>query len=137
MMEYTIGEAAEAAGVNIETLRYYERRGLLPPPPRSRSNYRIYPDDSVRIVRFVKRAQELGFTLKEVKELLSFRQSSDANCADVRQQAQAKARDIATKIQALQAMHGAISELVDQCSGRGSVEACPILESLEPDRRPR
>ena len=106
MSAFTIGEAAKRAGVNIETLRYYERRGLVPPPPRSHSNYRLYPNESVRLVRFVKRAQDLGFTLKEIKELLAFRNGVDASCGDVLEQALAKMRDIDDKMRALQAMRG-------------------------------
>ena len=134
MYEYTIGHAAKAAGVNIETLKYYERRGLLPEPPRSSGNYRLYPDESVRIVRFVKRAQELGFTLNEIRELLALRDGGDsAGCADVRSQAGRKLRDIKSKIRSLRTMQEALSRLVAQCSGEGPVTRCPILEALEPE----
>jgi MerR family mercuric resistance operon transcriptional regulator len=136
MPEFTIGEAANRAGVNIETLRYYERRGLVPPPPRSHSNYRLYPSDTVRLVRFVKRAQDLGFTLSEIKELLAFRgNAAESTCGDVRDQALGKMRDIDDKLRALQAMRGALSELVGRCPGQGPVGGCPILESLEPEIR--
>lgn len=135
MPEFTIGEVANRVGVNIETLRYYERRGLVPPPPRSHSNYRLYPSDTVRLVRFVKRAQDLGFTLNEIKELLAFRNGSEATCGDVREQALAKIGNIDDKVRALQAMRGALAELVEQCPGRGPVGGCPILESLEPEIR--
>lgn len=132
--EYTIGQAARAAGVNVETLRYYERRGLMPEPPRSRGNYRLYPEDSVRIVRFVKRAQELGFTLNEIRELLSLRSGgNEVGCADVRAQASLKLRDIESKIRSLQTMRKALSQLVTECSGSGPVAACPILGALEPE----
>ena len=135
MTEYTIGEAAQAAGVNIETLRYYERRGLVPEPPRSRANYRLYPHQSVRIVRFVKRAQELGFTLSEIRELLSLREGGqDVSCAEVREQARRKLRDIETKIRSLQTMREALSQLENECSGSGPVTTCPILEALEPEK---
>jgi len=134
MTAYTIGEAAQAAGVNIETLRYYERRGLVPEPPRSRANYRLYPHESVRVVRFVKRAQELGFTLNEVRELLSLREGGqDVSCAEVREQARRKLRDIETKLRSLQTMREALSQLENECSGSGPVTACPILEALEPE----
>lgn len=134
MYEYTIGQAAKAAGVNIETLKYYERRGLLPEPPRSSGNYRLYPHDSIRIVRFVKRAQELGFTLNEIRELLALRDGgSEANCADVRAKAVYKLRDIEGKIRSLQTMEKALAGLVKQCSGEGPVTGCPILEALEPE----
>lgn len=135
MPEFTIGEVANRVGVNIETLRYYERRGLVPPPPRSHSNYRLYPSDTVRLVRFVKRAQDLGFTLNEIKELLAFRNGREATCGDVREQALAKIGNIDDKVRALQAMRGALAELVEQCPGRGPVGGCPILESLEPKVR--
>lgn len=134
MTGYTIGEAAQAAGVNIETLRYYERRGLVPEPPRSHANYRLYPHESVRLVRFVKRAQELGFTLNEIRELLAFRDSGEgASCAEVRQQARLKLRNIDAKIRSLQTMRQALSDLVQQCSGSGPITACPILEAFEPE----
>ena len=135
MTEYTIGEAAQAAGVNIETLRYYERRGLVPEPPRSRANYRLYPHESVKVVRFVKRAQELGFTLNEIRELLALRDGGQgASCAEVREQARNKLRDIQAKIRSLKTMRQALSDLVNECSGRGPVATCPILEALEPEK---
>ena len=83
MDRLTIGEVAEEANVNIETLRYYERRGIVPKPPRSVSNYRLYPEETVKRVLFIKSAQELGFTLKEIKQLLSLRASPRARCGDV------------------------------------------------------
>lgn len=134
MNEYTIGQAAKAAGVNIETLKYYERRGLVPEPPRSSGNYRLYPHESVRIVRFVKRAQDLGFILNEIGELLSLRAGGDsATCGDVRAKAGRKLRDIEGKIRSLRTMEEALAQLVSQCSGEGPVTLCPILEALEPE----
>ena len=127
----TIGEVAERAKVHIETLRYYERRGLVASPPRSVSNYRLYPEGAVRRVRFIKRAQELGFSLKEIKELLSLRAAPEAGCAEVRAHAEAKIRDIDEKIGSLTAMKDALSKLVAECSGEGSLADCPILESLD------
>jgi Hg(II)-responsive transcriptional regulator len=128
-----IGEAATRAGVNIQTLRYYERQGLLPKPPRTGSHYRLYSDDGVRRVRFVKRAQELGFTLKEIKELLALRLDSRATCADVRKRSEAKIADINGRIRTLRAMKKALERLATACSGRGSVSDCPILEGLDKD----
>jgi MerR family transcriptional regulator, copper efflux regulator len=127
----TIGEVAEQAGVHHETLRYYERRGLVEKPPRSASNYRLYPEDSVRRVCFIKRAQELGFSLNDIKELLSVRAAPEAGCAEVRARAEAKIRDIEDKIGTLTAMKHALSTLVTECSGEGPLSDCPILESLE------
>ena len=134
MSEYTIGQAAKAAGVNIETLKYYERRGLVPEPSRSAGNYRLYPHDSIRVVRFVKRAQDLGFTLNEIGELLALRGGGDsATCGDVRTKAGHKLRDIEAKIRSLRTMEQALAQLVRQCSGEGPVTHCPILEALEPE----
>ena len=94
MRELTSGAAAARAGVNVETLRYYERRGLVPTPPRSSGNYRLYSKESVRRIRFIKRAQELGFTLSEIKDLLTLTESASAECSDVRQRALDKIRDV-------------------------------------------
>jgi MerR family copper efflux transcriptional regulator len=127
----TIGEVAERARVHIETLRYYERRGLVASPPRSMANYRLYPEDAVRRVRFIKRAQELGFTLKEIKELLSLRAAPEAGCAEVRAHAEVKIKDIDEKIGSLTAMKSVLGKLVAECAGEGPLTDCPILESLE------
>jgi MerR family copper efflux transcriptional regulator len=127
----TIGEIAEQAKVHIETLRYYERRELIATPPRSVSNYRLYPEDAVRRVRFIKRAQELGFSLKDIKELLSLRAAPEARCAEVRAHAEAKIKAIEDKIGSLMAMKKALSTLVTECSGEGPLTDCPILACLE------
>lgn len=130
MMGLTIGELGTKAGVNIETLRYYERRGLLPEPPRSESNYRLYPLESVKIVRFIKRAQELGFTLKEIEELLSLRAIPEAQCADIQKLAKQKIQDIDTKINTLQAIRAALAILIAECPGQAPIQQCPILETI-------
>jgi MerR family mercuric resistance operon transcriptional regulator len=126
-----VGEVARQAGVNLQTVHYYERRGLLPIPPRTDANYRSYPAGAVLRVRFIKRAQDLGFTLKEIEELLSLRATPRAGCADVRERAEAKVRDIDEKIRTLEAMRRALTKLVGECSERGSVTDCPILEALD------
>jgi MerR family copper efflux transcriptional regulator len=126
----TIGAVAAQARVHIETLRYYERRGLIERPPRSVSNYRLYPEDAVRRVRFIKRAQELGFSLKDIKALLSLRAAPEAECGEIRTHAEAKIKDIDEKIGSLMAMQRALSNLVAECSGQGPLTECPILESL-------
>lgn len=126
-----VGEVARQAGVNLQTVHYYERRGLLPEPPRTGSNYRAYPPDAVRRIRFIKRAQELGFTLKEIRELLSLRAGGGSGCTDVRGHAEAKVRDIENKVRSLQAMRGVLLELIGECSGSGPVSECPILEALD------
>jgi MerR family transcriptional regulator, copper efflux regulator len=126
-----VGEVARQAGVNLQTIHYYERRGLLPKPPRTGSNYRAYPGDTVLRVRFIKRAQELGFTLKEIEELLSLRAAPGTRCADVRQRAEVKVQDIDDKVRSLQAMRKALTRLIGECSGSGPVSQCPILEALD------
>jgi MerR family copper efflux transcriptional regulator len=131
MSGLTIGEVAEQANVHIETLRYDERRGLVARPPRSASNYRRYPEDAVRHVRFIKRAQELGFALNDIQELLSLRADPEAGCAAVRACAEAKMKDIEAKIYALTAMKSALATLVMECSGEGPLSDCPIVASLE------
>ena len=128
----TTGKVAKQAEVNIETLRYYERQGIVPKPLRTRSNYRLYPEDTVRRVRFVKHAQELGFSLKEIKELLSLRATPTATCWKVQERATAKIKEIDQKILSLQAMQHVLHKLVRQCGARrGSASECPILESLD------
>jgi len=135
MNSLTIGVVAKLAEVNIETMRYYERRGLVPRPVRSASNYRLYSEDTVRRVRFIKRAQELGFTLKEIKELLALRVTPRVNGADVRRRVEHKIEDIDSKIASLQTMRDSLSKLARKCSGKGGVSSCPILESLDRETR--
>jgi MerR family mercuric resistance operon transcriptional regulator len=130
MQGLKVGEVARRAGVNLQTIRYYERRGLLLKPPRTGSNHRVYPEDAVRRVRFVKRAQELGFSLKEVKELLSLRATPRAKCGDVLQRAEGKIRDIDDKIATLRGMRKALLELMEECEGNLPVTQCRILEAL-------
>lgn len=131
MESLKVGEVAKQAGVNLQTIHYYERRGLLPKPPRTGSNYRAYPTDAVLRVRFIKRAQELGFTLKEIKELLSLRAAPRTRCSDVRRRAEAKVQDIDEKVRTLQAMRRALTKLIGECSGSGPVTECPIVEALD------
>jgi len=125
------GELAIQGGVNLETIRYYERRGLLPKPPRTSAGYRAFDAEAVRRLRFIKQAQALGFSLKEVRELLALRLNPRTSCADVRRRAEAKIADIDEKLRALRAMKRALVCLTAACAGRGPVSACPILESLE------
>ncbi len=130
-MELMTGELAKRAGVNVETLRFYERKGLLPAPPRRVSGYRRYPADSVRRIRFIKRAQELGFTLAEISELLCLRVRAGTTPADVRGRAERKLADVRRKIKDLKAIERALRELTASCSGRGPLDDCPILNHLE------
>ena len=130
-MNHTTGELARRAGVNVETLRFYERKGLLPVPPRRPSGYREYPAESVPRIRFIKRAQELGFTLGEIRELLTLRVQPGATPAEVRERAERKLADIRQKLSDLKAIERALGKLTAACSGDGPLADCPILHHLE------
>jgi MerR family mercuric resistance operon transcriptional regulator len=123
-------QVADAAGVNIETLRYYERRGILRPPRRNRAGYRQYDREAVDVVRFVKRAQGLGFTLEEVEDLLALRRPRTGRCATVHKAANAKIDQIDSKIRALSAMRAALAELAAACTDDAATLACPLIEAL-------
>ncbi len=129
-----VGELAKLANVNIQTLRYYERRGLLPEPPRTASNYRLYPREAVLRVQFIKRAQELGFTLREIGDLLDLQAKPGARCQDVYSRAEEKIRDIDEKIETLFRIRQALSKLMTECMGQSPITDCPILEALNPER---
>lgn len=135
MKPLTIGEVARRAGVGVETVRFYERQGLLEEPARKDSGYRQYADDAVTRLRFIRRAKELGFSLKEIQELLALRLDPATTCAEVRGAAEAKIADVEERIQALQRIKKALKKLTAACSGRGPVSACPILEALEPQEQ--
>jgi MerR family mercuric resistance operon transcriptional regulator len=130
MQRLTIGRLAQLGGVNLETVRYYERRGLLPKPPRTEAGYRQFSPDAAHRLRFIKRAQELGFSLEEVRELLALRLEL-GNCADVRARAQAKIADIEEKMKTLAAMKSTLRGFVNQCEQSASTSECVILASLE------
>lgn len=125
-----IGEVAARAGVNIQTLRYYERRGLLPKPRRRDSGYRTYEPETVQLVRFIRRAKELGFTLSEVSDLIRLRKTDQRRASQVRALATAKLEDIEQKMQRLGAMRQALLGLIEECSCEGRAPACPIIEAL-------
>ncbi len=127
----TIGHVARDAGINLETVRYYERVGLLPKAPRSASGYRLFPADATRRLRFIRRAQDLGFSLKEIRELLALRVSSRTTSAEIRNRAEAKIADIDGKIRSLESMSKTLRKLTKACAGCGPTSECPILESLD------
>ncbi len=131
MTGISTSELAKQGGINLESIRFYEKQGLLPKPPRTASGYRVFSADSVRRVRFIKRAQELGFSLREIKELLALRLDPDTRCVDVRQRAEEKLGDIEQKIRDLQRMKKTLTRLAAACPGRGASSECPILESLD------
>ena len=128
----TIGRLARLGGVNLETIRYYEREGLLQKPPRTPAGYRMFPSDTARRVRFIKRAQELGFSLSEIRELLALKMKPGTNRKDIRARAEAKIADIEQKIETLERMKRALRNMTERCDGCGSLAECPILESLDP-----
>lgn len=134
-LSLSIGQVARGAGVAVDTVRFYEREGLIAEPPRKRSGYRQYPADTVPRIRFIRRAKELGFTLEEVAELLALRATSGRTCADVRAHASAKIARIEEKLRDLEKMKTALSRLVATCTGRGSTRECPILESLDQEEQ--
>ncbi|HXG72583.1 MAG TPA: MerR family DNA-binding protein [Gemmatimonadaceae bacterium] len=131
MAGLTIGRLAEAAGVGVPTVRYYERRALLEKPHRTAAGYRKYPPDTVRLIRFIKRAQDLGFTLTEIEGLIALRAGNGRRRTEVRQLAEARMRDIDEKVTQLQAMRSALSTLVDSCACGGGQPTCPILEAFD------
>ncbi len=131
MNALSIGQVAKQAGVGVETVRYYERRGLLEEPDRKASGYRQYDDQAVAILRFIRRAKELGFTLKEIKGLLALRLDSSASRSDVRALAKTKVADIEERIADLQRMRDALQLLVQKCKGHGRASGCPILVALQ------
>ena len=132
MEALTISRLARLGGVNLETIRYYEREGLLQKPPRTPAGYRMFPSDTAQRVRFIKRAQELGFSLSEIRELLELRIKPGTKRGDIRARAEAKIADIEQKIQTLEAMKNVLRKMTERCDGCGPLAECPILESLDP-----
>jgi Hg(II)-responsive transcriptional regulator len=124
------GQVAAEAGVNIQTLRYYERRGLLPEPPRRDSGYRSYETNSVAVIRFIKRAQELGFTLSEVETLLHLAAGGPASCDAVKDLADQKIVDLDRRIESLHAMRDSLQRLVATCDRPKRSRECPMIDAL-------
>ena len=138
----SIGQVALQAEVNVQTLRYYERRGLLDEPHRSEAGRRQYPAETVRLIRFIKRAQDLGFTLKEIEEFIALRAAPGRDRPRVRRLAATKLADVDQKIGRLRAIRKAVAALVESCACKGETLQCPILEALDDEtppgeRRPR
>jgi MerR family mercuric resistance operon transcriptional regulator len=127
---YTIGKVARHSGVGVETIRFYEREGLIVQPSRPEFGFRQYPPDTVQRVRFIQRSKALGFSLGETKELLSLRVDQVTTCTEVRKRAEAKIGDIEKKIETLLGMKRALVKLTAACRKREPTEDCPILEAL-------
>ena len=131
-MKYlTIGQLATQAGVNIDTIRYYEKIGLLSPARRKASGYRQYLDDAVLRIRFIRHAKDLGFSLDEISELLSLKIDSAARCGDIKKRAQRKITEIEGKMQMLEKMRVTLVRLTKTCDEGRRVSECPILEALD------
>ncbi len=131
MKSFTIGGLAKAANVGVETVRFYERKGLLQTPERNKSAYRQYDRDAVDRLKFIRRAQQVGFTLKEIEDLLGLRDDPDARRADVRERATNKIADINAKVRDLLAMRESLTNLLSSCEGDGPASACPIITTLQ------
>lgn len=131
MEKLTTGQLAKNAGVNIETIRFYERRGLLDKPPRNQSGHRQYGGADVMRTKFIKRAQSLGFSLKEIEELLKIKIEPGVTCGDIKKRIDAKKLNVEQKINDLSHMRSALNSLSRQCMGNGPVGTCPFLKALE------
>lgn len=130
MSTMTIGQLAGEMGVATETLRYYERRGLVTPSGRSGSGYRLYGEEARERLRFIRRAQALGFSLEEVAELLAFSDNPEADAGSVKALTEERIADIEARIRDLAYLRDGLKALADQCPGHGSTDECPILGAL-------
>lgn len=130
MKSLKIGQVAKEASVNIETIRYYERLKLVPKPERTESGYRVFTTEVVQRIRFIKRSQDLGFTLTEIQELLALTESGERTCEQVREFATQKLNEIELKIRDLQNIQSALQVLLSKCA-EGENSICPIIERLQ------
>lgn len=135
MSRLTIGKVARRSGVGVETVRFYERRGLIAQPPRpSTSGFRTYPEQTVARIRFIRQAQELGFSLREAGELLDLKADPAADAAAVRTRAATKLAQVEDKIRRLERIRRALEALIAACPGSGALRTCSIMEALEETR---
>lgn len=128
---FTIGELAKQANINAQTIRYYERRKLVWPNRRSTAGYRFYTSAELKRVLFIRNAQDLGFTLKEIQELLSLRSKASLNCANAQKKAEKKLEGIREKMRSLKKMERVLVALVSDCESKSPNSLCPILEKME------
>ncbi len=133
MMLLNIGQVASQTGVTVETVRFYEKQGLIEEPQRAESGYRQYPPEIVKRVRFIQHAKEVGFTLKDIGGLLALRREPGTSCSDIKLRATQKIEQVDQKIRDLQQIRDALTRMVMKCGGRGPLSQCPILEELELD----
>ena len=129
-MAVTIGRLADLAGVNVETIRFYERKDLVTQPPKPWKGYRQYPDETIRRLTFIKRSKSLGFTLNEISELLSLSEDAKATCGNIEERAKKKIAEIDERIARLESMKRALEILSARCTGEGPTSSCPLLEAL-------
>ncbi|BCL77713.1 Cu(I)-responsive transcriptional regulator [Ktedonobacteria bacterium brp13] len=127
----SIGQVARRAGIGVETVRFYEREGLLEEPPRRASGYRQYSEEVVKQIRFIKRAQQLGFSLKEIMELLTLRVDGQTSCEQVKERAEAKLAEVERKICELQSMRQALLQVASLCTGEDPGSRCRMLDALD------
>lgn len=128
----TIGALARSAGVGADTVRYYEREGLLPKPARTASGYRTYAPDAASRLRFIRRAKDLGFSLGDIRDLLALSSDRDHGVHGVRQRAQARLDEVEQRLRELRRMQRGLKDLINACPGQGTLESCPILGALDP-----
>lgn len=133
MAVLNIGEVAKQTGITVAAVRFYEKQGLIDAPLRSDSGYRQYPENTIKRVRFIQNAKEVGFTLKDIGELLALRQEPGTSCTDIKLRATQKIEEVDQKINDLNRIRTALARMIIKCSGRGSLSECPILEELDED----
>lgn len=126
-----IGQVAKQTGVTVETLRFYEKQGLVETPQRSDAGYRLYPPETVKRIRFIQHAKDVGFTLKDIGELLALRREPGTSCTDIKLRTTQKIEEVDKKIEDLQRIRDALARMILKCSGRGALSECPILAELE------
>jgi Hg(II)-responsive transcriptional regulator len=131
----SIGQVARKAGVGVETVRFYEREGLLEEPPRRASGYRQYSAQAIKRIHFIKRAQQLGFSLKEITELLLLRVDEQTSCEEVKHRTEAKIAEVELKLVELQRMRQALLQVAALCKGQGPASACPMLDALDQQQK--
>lgn len=130
MKGLTRSQVAQKCGINVEALRYYERRQLIKAPPRSASGYRIYSEDYISRINFIRNSQNLGFTLKEIAELLKLRIQQKDKCNEAMDKARKKLDEVEKKMQGLKSLQKALKTLIKQCQNKTQSEVCPILASF-------
>lgn len=129
----SIGQVAKRTGITVEAVRFYEKQGLITAPQRTPAGYRQYPSETVNQVRFIQRAKDVGFTLKDIADLLALRQEPGTSCADIKLRATQKIEEVEQKMRDLERIRDALARLAMKCRGRGPLSTCPILEELEWD----